>query len=324
MQKLRRGITSGNRSVLDKFTHLYRFQAIVEEGSLRRAAERLNLTQPALSRSLAMLEQDFGRPLLERHARGVRPTAFGERVLTTARRMMRQWDIADSELRSDPAEQRVALRLGLGPIWRSGVLAPVFEAMRRRHPNLLIEISALREASVLQELAEGRLDAALGGTRIDRREHPHLVRHNLTDIHVQITAREGHPVFERLSDGDVASERCLIEYPWLLYTEMLLYTDDTDYTFSDRYGREPNIWLKSSNLLTILTTLQRSDSLCVLSDLTVSEMREPRLLPLPVDLRRRHIPLGLIHREELDDWDLLTEFRELCAQRFAGLRPPEA
>uniref|UniRef100_UPI003101AF82 helix-turn-helix domain-containing protein n=1 Tax=Neorhizobium sp. EC2-8 TaxID=3129230 RepID=UPI003101AF82 len=56
--------------MLDQITHLFRLQAIVEEGSLRRAAERLNLTQPALSRSLAQLEAHFGRPLLERHARG--------------------------------------------------------------------------------------------------------------------------------------------------------------------------------------------------------------------------------------------------------------
>lgn len=305
--------------MLDQFTHLFRFQAIVEQGSLRRAGEQLNLTQPALSRSLALLEASFGRQLLERHARGVRPTPFGERVLATARRMNRQWDIAQGELRQDPAEQRVALRLGVGPIWRSGVLTPVYEEMRRRHPSLLLEISALREGSALSDLDEGRLDAVLGGTRVDRREHPHLMRHRLTDITVQITAREGHPVFGQLKPGDRDSEAALLDYPWIAYTEMALYADTGDYSISDRLGREPDFWMKSSNLLTVLTTVQRTDSLCILSDLMVGSMREPRLVALPLDLRRKLIPLGLIHREELADWELMQDFLSLSRARFAQL-----
>lgn len=305
--------------MLDYFTHLFRFQAIVEQGSLRRAGEKLNLTQPALSRSLALLEASFGRQLLERHARGVRPTPFGERVLATAMRMTRHWDIAQGELMQEVAEQRVSLRLGVGPIWRSGVLAPVFEQMRKRHPTMLLEISPLRETSALSDLDEGKLDAILGGTRVDRREHPRLLRHRLTDITVQITAREGHPVFDQLKPGDRESERCLLDYPWIAYTEMALYADTGDYSISDRLGREPDFWMKSSNLLTVLTTVQRSDSLCILSDLMVTAMREPKLVALPIDLRRKQIPLGLIHREELANWDLMKDFLSLARARFAEL-----
>ena len=84
--------------MLDIVTHLFRLQAIVEESSLRRAAARLNVTQSALSRSLAQLEAYFGRPILERHARGVRPTPFGERVLSESLRLQRQWTISEQSL----------------------------------------------------------------------------------------------------------------------------------------------------------------------------------------------------------------------------------
>ena len=66
--------------MLDYVTHLFRLKAIIEEGSLGRAAQRLNVTQPALSRSVSQLEKHFGQPILIRHSRGVAPTPFGERV----------------------------------------------------------------------------------------------------------------------------------------------------------------------------------------------------------------------------------------------------
>jgi DNA-binding transcriptional LysR family regulator len=304
--------------MLDKFTHLFRFQAIVEEGSMHRAAGRLNLTQPALSRSIAILEESFGRQLLERHARGVRPTPFGEKVLHNTLRLSRYWEIADRELRADPQQQRVALRLGIGPIWRSGLLAPVFEEMRKLHPEMLIEIAPLRELRAVADLNEGKLDAVLGGTRIDRREQPQLVSHDLLNINLHIMAREDHPIFDRLAQNGAHAERSILEYPWIIYSEMALYADDSDRSISDRFGREPDIWMKSANLMTVLTTLQRSDSLCVLSDLAVSSAKQPRLVPVPVNLRRKQIPVGLMHRDELSDWPLMRNFIALCQ---AHLKP---
>lgn len=298
--------------MLDKFTHLFRFQAIVEEGSMHRASARLNLTQPALSRSIAILEESFGRPLLERHARGVRPTPFGERVLNNTLRLSRYWEIADRELMSDPSQQRVSLRLGIGPIWRSGLLASVFEEMRRRHPEILIEIAPLMENRAVSDLNDGKLDAVLGGTRIDRREQPLLVNHDLLNINFHIVAREDHPIFERLAQRGPSAERSILDYPWIIYSEMALYADDSDRSISDRFGREPDVWMKSSNLMTVLTTLQRSDSLCVLSDLAVASAAQPRLVPVPVNLRRKQIPVGLIYREEMKDWPLMQDFISLC------------
>ncbi len=302
--------------MLDKFTHLFRFQAIVEEGSMHRASARLNLTQPALTRSIAILEKGFGQPLLERHARGVRPTPFGDRVLKNTMRLNRFWEIADRELRSEPADAQVLLRLGIGPAWRTGAMAPVFNEMRKRYPKLLIEISPLREERALADLNEGRLDAVLGGARIDPREHPHLMSRDLTTITIQIVAREGHPIFAQLAEGGAAAERCVLDYPWILYSEIALYADDSDHSISDRYGREPDIWMKSANLMTVLSTLQRSDSLSFLSDFSISSVAEPQIRAVPIDLRRRKIPLGLIHRTELSDWDLMRDFLELCQTQF--------
>lgn len=298
--------------MLDKFTHLFRFQAIVEEGSMHRASARLNLTQPALTRSIAILEESFGRPLLVRHARGVRPTPFGQRVLNNSTRLNRYLEIAESELMADAADQRVALRLGLGPIWRSGILAPIFDEMRKRHPSLLLEVTPLREDRALDDLNEGRLDGVLGGTRVDTRLHPQLVSRDLFDINIQITARDGHPIFARLKEGKSDRLSFLLDYPWILYSEFALYADDSDHSLFNSFGREPEVWMKSSNLLIVLTTLQRSDSLCLLSDGAIASTANPRIVAVPVNLRRKQIPVGVIHRKELSDWGIMQDFLALC------------
>nr|WP_256995435.1 LysR family transcriptional regulator [Rhizobium sp. L1K21] len=291
---------------------MFRFQAIVEEGSMHSAAARLNLTQPALSRSIAILEESFGRQLLERHARGVRPTPFGERVLNNTLRLNRYLEISERELNADAEQRQVSLRLGLGPTWRSGLLTPVFEEMRKLHPEMLIEITPLLENRVIADLNEGKLDAVFGGTRIDRRQQPQLLSHDFITINIHITARENHPIFECLKKEGPRAERYILDYPWIIYSELALYADDSDRSISKRFGREPDVWMKSSDLMTVLTTLQHSDTLCVLSDLAISSTANPRLVPVPIDLRRKHIPLGLIHRRELSDWPLMINFVELC------------
>jgi DNA-binding transcriptional LysR family regulator len=75
-------------SAVLELRHLRYFCAVADAGSFGRAAERLALTQPALSRQVTDLERVVGVPLLERAARGVSPTAAGESLLTSARRLL--------------------------------------------------------------------------------------------------------------------------------------------------------------------------------------------------------------------------------------------
>jgi DNA-binding transcriptional LysR family regulator len=309
--------------MLDQITHLFRLQAIVEEGSLRRAAERLNLTQPALSRSLAQLEAHFGRPLLERHARGVRPTLFGERVLSESLRMMRHWEVAEQELMSDRAIGKAYLRIGAGPMWRPAILPELLVDMQRRFPKIVFELRNSRYATSITDLLEGRLDMLFTGMTVDDPQDFRLVALPLTNVINNVMAREDHPIFAaRDAAGAVPPER-LLDYPWLVHSELPIYQATTQHGLFERLGREPDIRLSCESLHSTLSILQRSDCLCLLPDAAVLATSCPRIVPVPVNLSYRHTRTGVIYREELSDWAPVRQLIALCRERFHLDNPPE-
>ena len=73
--------------IMAEISQLQHLLAVVEHGGFRRAAEAVHLTQPALTKSVQNLEESFGTPLLERRARPIVPTPFGEIVIAGARRI---------------------------------------------------------------------------------------------------------------------------------------------------------------------------------------------------------------------------------------------
>ena len=88
------------------------FVAVVEEGGFSRAAERLFVSQPVLSRQVAKLERDLRVRLLEREPRHVRPTPAGEVLLEHARRMLADWALCHGEMLRLDSESRSVLLVG--------------------------------------------------------------------------------------------------------------------------------------------------------------------------------------------------------------------
>ena len=135
------------------------FVAVAEEGNISRAAKRIFLTQPALSRQIKALEDEIGQCLLERQAHSIRVTPVGAALLREARELLQH---AEQVLERVRAEGRgLRLRVGYAPSLAAGMLSVAVENFTQRHPNARVELFDLSTAEMLAGLESDKLDVAL-------------------------------------------------------------------------------------------------------------------------------------------------------------------
>ena len=143
--------------------HLRYFVGVAEEQHYGRAAERLYVAQPSLSRQIQDLERELGYALFERIPRGVRLTAAGKLYLDDARRILK--DVQDATRRAERVASGKAgtLRIGIATAlsW-NGMVAKSFREFRRRQPEVALELHHLVSIHQIEAIVAGRLDAGTG------------------------------------------------------------------------------------------------------------------------------------------------------------------
>ena len=134
------------------------FVAVAEEGNISRAAKRIFLTQPALSRQIKALEEELGQCLLERQAHSIRLTPVGQALLHEARDLLQSADQMLQRVRAAGRETR--LRVGYAPSLAAGILSATVECFTQTHPNARVELFDLSTVEMLAGLESDTLDVA--------------------------------------------------------------------------------------------------------------------------------------------------------------------
>jgi DNA-binding transcriptional LysR family regulator len=137
------------------------FVAVAEELHFGRAAERLNMTQPPLSRQIQLLEHHVGTRLLDRSSRGVRLTAAGKAFFPEAARILRMADEAIVTARRVAKGEQGALAIGFTAAFGYGLLPDIVRRLRERAPGISLTLKELVTTSQLEGLASGQLDLGL-------------------------------------------------------------------------------------------------------------------------------------------------------------------
>ncbi len=137
------------------------FRAVAEEGTYTRAAERLHVSQSAISRQLQLLEQELGTILLYRGGRGVTLTAHGETMLTTANRINSEIQDAVSQIADARELRRGLLSLGGGMTVALYILPKLLKKFRSRYRNIDLRITTGEADLLLHLLRTRQVDLAL-------------------------------------------------------------------------------------------------------------------------------------------------------------------
>lgn len=184
------------------------FETIAELGHLGRAAEKLNRSQPALTKSIQRLEESFGTKLFQRDGRRIKLTPVGE--LLQARGKVLQQSIAQTqrEVRDFASGALGNIRLGCAATMAEYLLPELTNALLKRAPQVTLKLVIGQDDMLLDQLRSGQLDMIICPQRLDDDEfigHPIL-----TDQAVVIASRD-HPVFKapfQMAD--------LCQYRWVL------------------------------------------------------------------------------------------------------------
>lgn len=135
------------------------FVAVAEERNISRAAQKIFLTQSALSRQIKALEDEIGQCLLERQAHSIRLTSAGETLLDEARELLRHAEAVLERVRTAGGELR--LRVGYAPSLAAGILAGAVASFTQVHPKARVELFDLSTAEMLAGLEKGELDVVV-------------------------------------------------------------------------------------------------------------------------------------------------------------------
>src|SRR5262245_40180708 len=137
------------------------FDALATHSHFGRAAAACGISQPALSMQIKELEEALGAVLIERGARQVRLTKFGEEAASRVRDILRSVDELGDFARASRDRLAGRLRLGMIPTIAPYLLPTVVGSLSRTHPDLDVQVREALTSKLIQELAQGRLDAAI-------------------------------------------------------------------------------------------------------------------------------------------------------------------
>jgi DNA-binding transcriptional LysR family regulator len=179
-----------------KLHDLHVLITVLQTGSMGKAAQLLNTTQPNVSRSIAELEHAFGVRLLDRHRQGVEPTKYGRALLDCGVAVfddLRQ-GVKNVEFLADPTAGEV--RIGSIPPLAASFVSAVADRLSRRHPRIVFHVLSTHTELLHKELNERSLDILIA-QRVGPLADEELGFEKLYDDSYAVVAGEQNPWVRR-------------------------------------------------------------------------------------------------------------------------------
>ena len=182
--------------------------AVTQHGSLRRASEKLHISQPALSEAVSKLERELGVTLLDRRRSGARISRHGRELLQNMVEVLEAVDRL-KQAAGDQSTSNRLVRLGTVNAATSTLLVPAIKAFNHTHPGTTVEILNIQQADIQVSLGEGSLDLGLVNELVGDDPPVDLVGTALLNGRPVVVLPVGHSLTDReaVSIDDLRQER---------------------------------------------------------------------------------------------------------------------
>ncbi|PJZ64700.1 LysR family transcriptional regulator [Leptospira wolffii] len=194
-----------------EFRQIRYFLEIAEAGTFQRAAGRLGLTQPALSRQISLLETELGIQVLERGGREVRLTPQGEIFQGYAKRMRSLWEEMQTGLSADP-QLGGHFSISTGGTVSAWILPSILKKVLHRRPNLSLSVREGDALETKEALLEGEVDLGILTGPISE---PGLISKEFLSDRIHPVASKEHPIFlkKKIRMEDLLKESFVLFHP---------------------------------------------------------------------------------------------------------------
>jgi len=276
-----------------KLHHFEEVVAIAERGSMRAAARHLQIAQPALTRSLALLERELGAPLFERRARGVVATPLGEAFVARARSILTEIRRTREEVEQLRGAGTGTVTVGLSIAAHLALLPPSLRPFRTRYPDIRLHIIEGFYPTLEERLRDGTVDFYIGPDG-GAQPVPQLSREVLFHNRRIVLCRAGHPL------AAATSLRELVGQDWVTTSITADASDEINAFFARHRLPPPRLAVRSQSALTLLTCLANSDLLAMVpAQWERFEMTGKALTTIRVGEELTAPPLVLVRRSDL-------------------------
>ncbi len=278
-----------------KLQHFQEVVAIAGQGSIRAAARHLDISQPALTRSLADLERELGAPLFQRVARGVVATPLGEVFIGRAASILQEVRRTQDEVQQMRGMMTGTVSAGLSIAAHLALLPATLRPFQKRFPQVTLHVIEGLFPTLEAGLRDGSVDFYIGPDPAGTLP-PGLSRAVLGASRRTVLCRVGHPLATATSLRELGGAR------WATTSITAAARDEMGVLF-ERHGLPPpQLAFRSQSALTLITCLSHSDLLAMApvqwsafpltrSVLTTIPVREELAAAPLVTIRRADLPL---------------------------------
>ena len=274
-----------------RLRHLHTFVAVAQQGTLGRAAETLNLSQPALSKTLNELEQLTGARLFERGRLGAHLTLLGEQFLTHAMKVLDALNHAGQSLHKAPHQAREVVRIGALPTAALGILPPVIGRFHQQQRDVTLQVGTMNNPMLLSGLKSGELELGIG-----RMSDPELMaglNYELLFLEsLKLVVRPDHPLLH-----DTVTMSRIMGWPVVVSPKGTVPRQNTETLLAEQGCELPANCIETlSASLSRQLTIDYDYVWFVPSGAVKDDLRQGLLVALPVGPSGAGEPIGILTR----------------------------
>lgn len=271
-----------------KLNALQALVAAIEEGSLRGAARRIGVSQPALTKLVRELEIELAAPLLERHSQGVRPTAQGQVLFEHAVKVARELASASDQIQQLGGQMRGELNVAAVPVAMMLLIPDTLRTFSRAFPDIRLRVSEELFVEQLQKLRNGQVDLVVGGIP-EGLPSGEFIAEPLMRTRMVVVARRG---------SRYAQARRLAELSnalWI-YTGTSVQTGYASRLFESHGMPAPPVGAMVNSTLALLALIGSGDLLGLMPEQIVSRPLGQEIARLPLEEPGLPLTVGTIIR----------------------------